>query len=150
MLVLLRRGTMPGRVWRLGQRLNEASVEDTGFCFCAPPALFGFYPKAGCMGLKSWVWVLGNARAAQGALKIKIRPGASFSVFGAASCENHDFGCPATSRGPCGAEKTHFDKLLAKIKNRMGFLHVARGPVDMRWALVAEEPHRSTILNHAS
>jgi hypothetical protein len=39
-----------------------------------------FFSKAGCLGLKSWVWVLGNARAAQGVLKMKFQPGASFSA----------------------------------------------------------------------
>ena len=47
-------------------------------------------------------------------------------IFGAASCENTILGCPATFREPYGKGGTYFIKLLAKIKNRMDFLHVGR------------------------
>ena len=84
----------------------------------------GFCPKVGCLGLKSWVWVLGNARAAQGVLKMKFQPGASFSARRVAKITI--LGCPATLREPCGKGKTYFTNLLAKIKNRMEFLHLGR------------------------
>jgi len=72
----------------------------------------GFCPKAGCLGLKSWVWVLGNARAAQGVLKMKFQPGASFSARRVAKITI--LGCPATLREPYGKGKTHFYKLFSE------------------------------------
>jgi hypothetical protein len=72
----------------------------------------GFSPNAKVWGLKSCVWVMGNARAAQGVLKMKIQPGASFSARGVAKITI--LGCSATLGGPCGKEKAYFYTLFSE------------------------------------
>ena len=81
-------------------------------------------PKHKSSEPKSWMWVLGNARTAQRALNMKIRPGPPFSARRVAKITI--LGCPATLRGPCGKGNTYFYKLFSENLKPDGFF--ALGP----------------------
>ena len=87
-------------------------------------SLFLFF-KSGLSGLKKLGVGVGERARRSGGPKNEIP--AWGIIFGAASCENHDFGgVRPLCESPLARGKHFFTNFLAKIKNRMGFLHLGR------------------------